>query len=152
MTNNINADPLYIKLKDKLKAKYKNNFEDKDDYIIIYHKSMAFYIEPYDYIEPCDGCDSPVSVFAGLSYVDTYDMGEVTSYNDYFQIDETPLLTEQDVDDFIEEFSYLVQTCDVDKRVTKIMKAVDKLHNILEDDNYDRDFVIDYFHSVFGMY
>lgn len=136
MTNNINADPLYIKLKDKLKEKYKNNFEDKDDYIIIYHKSMAFYIEPYD------GYDSPVSVFAGLSYVDTYDMGEVISYNDFFQIDETPLLTEQDVDDFIEEFSYLVQTCDADKRVTKIMKMLDKINNSL-DREMDWDFLTD---------
>lgn len=136
MTNNINADPLYIKLKDKLKKKYKNNFEDKDDYIIIYHKSMAFYIEPYE------GYESPVSVFAGLSYVDTYDMGEVTSYNDYFQIDETPLLTEQDVDDFIEEFSYLVQTCDADKRVTKIMKMLDRINDSI-DREMDWDFLND---------
>lgn len=134
MTNNINADPLYIKLKDKLKKKYKNNFDDKDDYIIIYHKSMAFYIEPYE------GYDCPVSVFAGLSYVDTYDMGEVTSYNDYFQIDETPLLTEQDIDDFIEEFSYLVQTCDADKRVTKIMKMLDRINNSI-DRELDWDFL-----------
>jgi hypothetical protein len=136
MTNNINAAPLYIKLKDKLKKKYKNNFEDKDDYIIIYHKSMAFYIEPYE------GYDSPVSVFAGLSYVDTYDMGEVTSYNDYFQIDETPLLTEQDIDDFIEEFSYLVQTCDADKRVTKIMKMLDRINDSI-DRELDWDFLND---------
>jgi hypothetical protein len=136
MTNNINAAPLYIKLKDKLKKKYKNNFEDKDDYIIIYHKSMAFYIEPYE------GYDSPVSVFAGLSYVDTYDMGEVASYNDYFQIDETPLLTEQDIDDFIEEFSYLVQTCDADKRVTKIMKMLDRINDSI-DRELDWDFLND---------
>jgi hypothetical protein len=136
MTNNINADPLYIKLKDKLKKKYKNNFEDKDDYIIIYHKSMAFYIEPYE------GYESPVSVFAGLSYVDTYDMGEVTSYNDYFQIDETPLLIEQDIDDFIEEFSYLVQTCDADKRVTKIMKMLDRINDSI-DREMDWDFLND---------
>lgn len=142
MTNNINADHLYIHLKNKLKEKYRNNFEDKDDYIIIYHKSMAFYIEPYDYIDTCDGYDSPVSVFAGLSYVDTYDMGEVTSYNDYFQINETPLLTEQDVDDFIEEFSYLVQTCDADKRVTKIMKMLDRIDNSI-DREMDLDFLND---------
>lgn len=136
MTSNFNSNPLYLNLKDKLKAKYKNNFEDKDEYIIIYHKSMAFYIEPYD------GYNSPISVFAGLSYVDTYDMGEVTSYNDYFQIDETPLLTEQDVDDFIEEFSYLVQTCDADKRVTKIMKMLDRIYNSI-DREMDWDFLND---------
>ena len=103
---------------------------------------MAFYVEPYEYIEPYEGYDSPVSVFAGLSYVDTYDMGEVTSYNDYFQIDETPLLTEQDIDDFIEEFSYLVQTCDADKRVTKIMKMLDRINDSI-DRELDWDFLND---------
>lgn len=146
MTNNFNSNPLYLNLKDKLKAKYKNNLEDNDGYIIIYHKSMAFAVEPYEYE------DNAVSVFGGLIYVDTYDMGEVRTYNDAYQIDEFPLLTEEDVNHFMEEITYLVQSCDADKRVTKIMKAVDKLRNILEDDNYDRDFVIDYFHSVFGMY
>ena len=46
MTNNFNSNPLYLNLKDKLKAKYKNNLEDNDGYIIIYHKSMAFAVEP----------------------------------------------------------------------------------------------------------
>ena len=146
MTSNFNSNPLYLNLKDKLKAKYKNNLEDNDGYIIIYHKSMAFAVEPYEYE------DNAVSVFAGLIYVDTYDMDEVRTYNDAYQIDEFPLLTEEDVNRFMEEITYLVQSCDADKRVTKIMKAVDKLHNIIEDDNYDREFVIDYFHREFGMY
>ena len=117
---------LLTKLNDIYKKK--NNIEDNNDYIIIYNKSMAFYVEPYEYD------DNSVSVFAGLSYVDTYDMGEVREYNDFYQIDEFPLITEEDVNNFIEEFTYLVQTCDADKRVTKIMKMLDKIDNSIDRD------------------
>lgn len=47
MTDIFKANPLYIQLKELLKTKYKHNFEDKDDFIYIYHKSMIFCIEPY---------------------------------------------------------------------------------------------------------
>ena len=135
---NFKENKMYELLLSKLNNIYKkkNNIEDKGDYIIVYNKSMAFVVEPYEYD------DDLVSVFAGLNYVDTYDMGEVTSYNDFFQIDEFPLLTESDVDDFIEEFTYLVQTCDADKRVTKIMKMLDKIDKSIDRD-VDWDFLND---------
>ena len=128
---NYKENKMYELLLLKLNSIYKkkNNIEDKGDYVVIYHKSMAFYIEPYEYVD-----DNSVSVFAGLSYVNTYDMGEVRSYNDYFQIDEFPLLTESDVDNFIEEFTYLVQSCDADKRVNKILKMLDKVDYAIDRD------------------
>ena len=143
---NFKENKMYELLLSKLNNIYKkkNNIEDKDDYIIVYNKSMAFIIEPYEYDD-----NNNVSVFAGLNYVDTYDMGEVTSYNDFFQIDEFPLLTESDVDSFIEEFTYLVQTCDADKRVTKIMKMLDKLNNSI-DRSIDWDFLNDALNLFFN--
>ena len=140
---NFKENKMYKLLLSKLNNIYKkkNNIEDKDDYITIYNKSMAFVVEPYEYD------DNSVSVFAGLNYVDTYDMGEVTSYNYYYQIDEFPLLTESDVDNFIEEFTYLVQTCDADKRVTKIMKMLDKI-----DQSIDRDVDWDFLNDALRYY
>ena len=142
---NFKENKMYKLLLSKLNNIYKkkNNIEDKDDYITIYNKSMAFVVEPYEYD------DNSVSVFAGLNYVDTYDMGEVTSYNDYYQIDEFPLLTESDVDNFIEEFTYLVQSCDADKRVNKIMKMLDKLNNSI-DRSIDWDFLNDALNLFFN--
>lgn len=135
---NFKENKMYQLLLTKLNSIYKkkNNIEDMGDYIIVYNKSMAFAIEPYEYD------DNAVSVFAGLNYVDTYDMDKVTSYNDYFQIDEFPLLTESDVDDFIEEFTYFVKSCDADKRVNKIMKMLDKINDSIERD-IDEDFLND---------
>lgn len=122
--------------------KKKNSVEDCGDYIMVYNKSMAFVVEVYDYD------DNTTFVYAGLNYVDTYDMGQVTSYNDHYQIGELPLMTDEDVDKFIDEFTYLVQTCDADKRVTKIMKMLDKIDNSIDRD-IDWDFLNDAFRHYF---
>ena len=122
--------------------KKKNSVEDCGDYIMVYNKSMAFVVEVYDYD------DNRTFVYSGLNYVDTYDMGQVTSYNDHYQIGELPLMTDEDVDKFIEEFTYFVQTCDADKRVTKIMKMLDKIDNSIDRD-IDRDFLNDVIRHYF---
>ena len=121
--------------------KKKDSVEDCGDYIMVYNKSMAFVVEVYDYD------DNTTFAFAGLNYVDTYDMGQVTSYNEHYQIGELPLMTDEDVDNFIEEFTYLVQTCDADKRVTKIMKMLDKIN-----DSIDRDTDWDFLNDAFRYY
>lgn len=141
---NFKENKMYNLLLSKLNNIYKkkNNIEDKGDYIMIYSKSMAFAIDPYEYD------DEAIAVFAGLNYVNTYDMDEVTSYNDYYQINEFPLLTEEDVDNFIEEFTYLVQTCDADKRINKIMKMLDKINDSIDMD-MDGDFLNDAFRYYF---
>lgn len=141
---NFKENKMYNLLLSKLNNIYKkkNNIEDKGDYIMIYSKSMAFVIDPYEYD------DEAIAVFAGLNYVNTYDMDEVTSYNDYYQINEFPLLTEEDVDNFIEEFTYLVQTCDADKRINKIMKMLDKINDSIDMD-MDGDFLNDAFRYYF---
>ena len=122
--------------------KKKNSVEDCGDYIMVYNKSMAFVVEVYDYD------DNTTFVFAGLNYVDTYDMGQVTSYNEHYQIGELPLMTDEDVDNFIAEFTYLVKTCDADKRVTKIMKMLDKINDSIDRDT-DWDFLNDAFKHYF---
>lgn len=134
----LKKNEIYNLLLTKLNGIYKkkNNIEDKGDYIMVYNKSMAFAIEPYEYD------DDTVSVFAGLNHINTYDMDEVTAYNDYYQIDEFPLLTESDVDNFIEEFTYLVQSCDADKRINRIMKMLDKINDSIDRD-IDGDFLND---------
>lgn len=122
--------------------KKKDSVEDCGDYIMVYNKSMAFVVEVYDYD------DNTTFVFAGLNYVDTYDMGQVTSYNEQYQIGELPLMTDEDADNFIEEFTYLVHTCDADKRVTKIMKMLDKINDSIDRDT-DWDFLNDAFKHYF---
>lgn len=142
---NFKENEMYQLLLTKLNSMYKkkNNIEDKGDYIMIYNKSMAFYVEPYEY----ESNDNTISVFAGLLYVDTYNMGEVRTYNDFFQIDEKVLKTEEDVDDFIEELTYLVKTCDADKRVTNILKMFDKIDNFI-----DRSIDFDFLHEAYTYY
>lgn len=122
--------------------KKKDSVEDCGDYIKVYSKSMAFVVEVYDYD------DNTTYAFGGLNYVDTYDMGQVTSYNEHYQIGELPLMTDEDVDNFIEEFTYLVHTCDADKRVTKIMKMIDKINDSIDRDT-DWDFLNDAFKHYF---
>lgn len=122
--------------------KKKGSVEDCGDYIMVYNKSMAFVVEVYDYD------DDTTYAFSGLNYVDTYDMGQVTSYNEHYQIGELPLMSDEDVDNFIEEFTYLVQTCDADKRVTKIMKMLDKINDSIDRDT-DWDFLNDAFRHYF---
>ena len=140
---NYKENKMYQLLLSKLNNIYqkKNNIEDNNDHIIIYNKSMAFYVEPYDYD------DGMISAFAGLHYVDTYDMGKIESYNGFYEIDETPLKTEEDVDNFIEELTYLVKTCDADKRVNKILKMFDKI-----EDAIDKDIDFDFLHDSFNYY
>ena len=145
MTFNFKTNPLYLNLKDKLKTKYKNNFEDKDDYINIYHKSMTFVVEPYD-----EDANS-FYLIGALNNIELYN-GDTQVYNNNFTLDDWLIKTEEDVDEFLYEFNFMVLDTDADKRCVRIMKAIDKLHEMVGYNNFDREFVVEYFHSVFGMY
>jgi hypothetical protein len=146
MTYDYKTNPLYLNLKDKLKAKYKSDFEDKDDYDVIHYKSMTFVIEAYDDTRP-----NTFSVIGGLNSIELYD-GDTQVYNEAFTLEEWLIKSEKDVDSFLDEFNFMVKDADADKRCVRIMKAVDKLYDMVDDDRFDRDFVIDYFHNVFGIY
>ena len=139
-----NANIIHKLLLSKLNNIYKkkDSVEDCGDHIMVYNKSMAFVVEVYTYD------DNTTYAFGSLNYVDTYDIGQVTSYNEHYQIGELPLMTDEDVDNFIEEFTHLVQTCDADKRVTKIMKMLDKINDSIDRDT-DWDFLNDAFRHYF---
>ena len=72
-------------------------------------------------------------------------------YNDEFQVDDFTIQTENDVDDFITEFKYLVDTCDADKRINRIWKSVVKLYDMVEDNDSDRNFLISQLCEVFDL-
>lgn len=147
MTDNYKISPLYVQLKELLKTKYKYNFEDKDDFIYIYHKSMTFYVEPYSYN---DTDPDTFEVLAGLHKIELYD-GETEAYNYEFQTPECCISTEEDINNFIYELEFMIKTCDADKRCNKILKAVDKLQTLIVDNNYDRDFLIETLCNTFDL-
>ena len=142
MTFNYKTNPLYIKLKEMLKEKYKHNFEDKEDFFHIYHKSMTFYIEPFDDTRP-----NTFSIIAGLNNIELYD-GDTQAYNDEFQTPECLIQKEEHLNDFMYELDFLIKYCDAEKRCIKILKALDKINDLLHN-NYDRDFLIEAFHIQF---
>lgn len=145
MTFNYKTNPLYIKLKELLKTKYKHNFEDKEEFICIYHKSMTFYIEPFD-----DTRLNTFSIIAGLNNIELYD-GNTQAYNYEFQTPECLISTEEHINDFMYELDFLIKTCDADKRCNKILKAVDKLQSMIVDNNNDRDFLIETLQYTFDL-
>lgn len=145
MRDSFKTNPLYIKLKDRLKEKYKNNFEDNDDFIFIYHKSMTFCVEAYEGDTP----DSFI-VIGALNSIELSD-GDTRIYNDLFTLHDMTISTEDDIDIFLDEFCFMVKDTDADKRCVRILKAIDKLRDMIGDDSYDRDFLIDSFHNEFGM-
>jgi intein-encoded DNA endonuclease-like protein len=147
MTDNFKTTPLYLQLKEQLKTKYKHNFEDKHDFIYIYHKSMVFYIEPYSYN---DTDPNTFEVLAGLNKVELCD-GDTEAYNYEFQTPECCISTEEDVNNFMYELEFMIKTCDADKRCNKILKAVDKLQTLIDDNNYDRDFLIETLCNTFDL-
>lgn len=143
MTYNYKTNPLYMKLKDMLKEKYKHNFEDKDEFFYIYHKSMTFYIEPFDDTRP-----NTFSIIAGLNNIELYD-GDTQVYNDEFQTPECLIQKEEHLNDFMYEVDFLIKYCDAEKRCIKIFKAIDKINDMLHN-NFDRDFLIEAFNKEFN--
>ena len=143
MTFNYKTNPLYIKLKEMLKEKYKHNFEDKEDFFHIYHKSMTFYIEPFDDTRP-----NTFSIIAGLNNIELYD-GDTQAYNDEFQTPECLIQKDEHLNDFMYELDFLIKYCDAEKRCIKILKALDKINDLLHN-NFDRDFLIEAFNKEFN--
>lgn len=144
MTTDFKTNPLYFQLEDKLKKLYKYNFEGMDDFFYVYHKSMTFFIECFD--------ENPntFTITGGLSNVETVD-GPTSAYNDEFILPDFVIEKEKDVDDFIEEFNWMVKGCDADKRINKIYKAVEKLNALVEDNNFDRDFTCELLYRYFDI-
>ena len=144
MTEFYKTNPLYIKLKDELKTIYKHNFEGMDGFFYVYNKAETYYIEAYD-----NNSDSFI-VMAGLHSIELYD-GNTQAYNEEFTLPEFTIENEQDIDNFIEEFNYLVKSCDAGKRCNKIMKAVEKLNQMVEDMPSDMDFLVETLHKTFWL-
>lgn len=149
MTNNYKSTDLYKTLVDKLNQLYKkkNNIEDFDDYLLIYNKSMAFVVECYDtHKDEGDGFYAQ----SGLYYVELSDYA-TTAYNDEFALDAFIIQDEQDIDDFLLEFTELVKTCDADKRCTKILKTLEKLSESLDGNPSDVAFFAESIESFFDL-
>lgn len=144
MTEFYKTNPLYIKLKDELKYIYKHNFEGMDGFFYVYNKSETYCIEVYD-----NNSDSFI-VMAGLHLIELYD-GNTQAYNEEFTLPDFTIENEQDIDNFIEEFKYLVKSCDAGKRCNKIMKAVEKLNQMVEDMPSDMDFLVETLHKTFWL-
>ena len=146
MTRHYKDNQLYKSLVDKLKKVFKNNVEINcdDEFITVKKKSLIFCIEPYDENE------NVFTLYSSLQWTETIDRS-VWEYNDEFQVADFTIQTENDVDDFITEFKYLVDTCDADKRVNKIWKSVIKLYDMVKDNDSDRNFLISQLCEVFDL-
>jgi hypothetical protein len=89
-------------------------------------------------------------VNSGLHYVELSDYA-TTAYNDEFKLDEFIIQDEQDIDDFLFEFTELVKTCNADKRCTKILKILEKLSKDLDGNPSDVDFLCESMDSFFDI-
>ena len=108
---------------------------------------MAFVVECYDtHKDEGDG----FYVQSGLYYVELSDYA-TTAYNDEFALDAFIIQDEQDIDDFLLEFTELVKTCDADKRCTKILKTLEKLSESLDGNPSDVAFFAESIESFFDL-
>lgn len=144
MTEFYKTNPLYHRLKDKLKSIYKHNFEGMDGYFNIYNKAEVYCVEIYD------GNSDVFYINAGLHSIELYD-GNTQAFNEEFTLPDFTVENEEDIDNFIEEFNYLVKSCDAGKRCNKIMKAVEKLNQMVEDMPSDMDFLVETLYKTFWL-